>query len=90
MHISSELLYTDNEKVIVKVSGWEGSKGLGSALAQGKTVEIAEDNAITRLNQRLDLNKVNPGKENNTIKSGVKLHQLNNKKHQEHPMTELL
>jgi len=53
MHIHSELLYTDNERIIVKVSGWEANKDLGSALGQGLTVESAEDNAIQRLTSRI-------------------------------------
>ncbi len=54
MHIHSELLYTDNERIIVKVSAWHGNKELGSALGQGETVESAEDKAIMRLNNRIN------------------------------------
>ncbi len=55
MRFDSELLYTDTVRIIVKVNGWEGDKELGSSLAQGETVEIAEDKAINRLSKRLRL-----------------------------------
>tara|TARA_B100000945_G_scaffold183377_1_gene147074 strand:- start:1439 stop:2074 length:636 start_codon:yes stop_codon:yes gene_type:complete len=54
-------------KVVVKVNGWINDKNLGSALAEGPTVELAEDRAILRLNKRVndDINYVGNIKPNN-------------------------
>ena len=38
----------------VQVNGWINDKKIGSALAEGPTVEVAEDKAISRLNKRLN------------------------------------
>ena len=46
MRIESKLCHVSENKVIVHVNGWLNDKKLGSALAEGPTVEIAEDNAI--------------------------------------------
>ena len=58
MKIESKLCHLSENKAVVQVSGWINDKGLGSALAEGTTVEIAEDKAISRLKKRLNsLNK---------------------------------
>ena len=44
---------SDN-KAVVQVIGWSNDKNLGSALAEGSTVEQAEDKAIARLSKRLN------------------------------------
>ena len=54
MRIETKLCHISDKKVIVKVSAWFNGKKLGSALAEGSTVEIAEDKAILRINQRLN------------------------------------
>ncbi len=54
MRIESNLCHASDNKVIVKVTGWKNGNALGSALAEGKTVEDAEDKAISRLNSRIN------------------------------------
>ena len=55
MRIQSKLCHVSENKVIVQVSGWVDDKNLGSALAEGTTVEEAEDKAISRLNKRINV-----------------------------------
>ena len=59
MRIESKLCHVSENKVIVHVNGWLNDKKLGSALAEGPTVEIAEDKAILRLNKRVNGDKNN-------------------------------
>ena len=54
MRIESKLCHISENKVIVQVIGWVNDKSVGSALAEGSTVEIAEDQAILRLNKRFN------------------------------------
>jgi len=54
MRIESKLCHLTDNKAVVQVNGWLNDKNLGSALAEGSTVEIAEDKAISRLNKRLN------------------------------------
>ena len=54
MRIESKLCHVSVNKVVVQVNGWLEDKNLGSALAEGPTVEIAEDKAILRLNKRVN------------------------------------
>ena len=60
MRIESKLCHVSENKAVVQVHGWLNDKNLGSALAEGPTVEIAEDKAILRLNKRVneDINNV--------------------------------
>tara|TARA_B100000579_G_C22722020_1_gene799917 strand:- start:29 stop:718 length:690 start_codon:yes stop_codon:yes gene_type:complete len=53
MRIESELCHFSENKTIVKVNGWINDKNVGSALAEGQTVEEAEDRAISRLDKRI-------------------------------------
>tara|TARA_Y100001968_G_C19355292_1_gene716858 strand:- start:669 stop:1331 length:663 start_codon:yes stop_codon:yes gene_type:complete len=53
MRIESKLCHVSDNKAVVIVNGWVDEENLGSALAEGPTVEIAEDRAISRLNKRL-------------------------------------
>ncbi len=55
MRIESRLCHVSENKTIVQVSGWSNDKNLGSALAEAPTVELAEDKAISRLNERLNV-----------------------------------
>ena len=55
MRIVSRLCHVSENKTIVQVSGWSNDKNLGSALAEAPTVELAEDKAISRLNERLNV-----------------------------------
>ena len=65
MRIESKLCHVSENKVIVHVTAWVNEENLGSALAEGSTVEEAEDKAISRLNKR-----INPTSNNDTnIKS---------------------
>ena len=65
MRIESKLCHVSENKVIVNVTAWVNEENLGSALAEGSTVEEAEDKAISRLNKR-----INPTSNNDTnIKS---------------------
>tara|TARA_Y100001968_G_scaffold238768_1_gene222189 strand:- start:561 stop:1217 length:657 start_codon:yes stop_codon:yes gene_type:complete len=61
MRIESQLCHLTDNKAVVQVSGWINEKKVGSALAEGSSVEDAEDKAINRLKLR-----VNMGSNNNT------------------------
>ena len=54
MRIESNLCHISENKAVVLVKGWVDNIIIGSALGEGSTAEIAEDNAITRLNQRVN------------------------------------
>ena len=54
MRIESKLCHLSENKVVVQVDGWLNNKKLGSSLAEGPTVEIAEDKAISRLKERIN------------------------------------
>jgi len=54
MRIESSLCHFTENKAVVKVNGWLNEKNLGSAMAEGPTVEVAEDKAISRLNKRIN------------------------------------
>ena len=66
MRIESKLCHITENKAVVQVNGWLNDQNLGSALAEGPTVEIAEDKAISRLNTRLN---VDPSIEESTKSS---------------------
>tara|TARA_Y100001968_G_scaffold295034_1_gene302119 strand:+ start:819 stop:1487 length:669 start_codon:yes stop_codon:yes gene_type:complete len=53
MRIESQLCHFSEKRIIVLVNGWINDKNVGSALAEGATVELAEDKAISRLSDRL-------------------------------------
>ena len=55
MRIESRLCHLSDNKAVVQVSGWINDKSLGSALAEGSSVEDAEDKAISRLQLRLNI-----------------------------------
>ncbi len=55
MRIESKLCHLTENKAVVQVNGWLNDKNLGSALAEGPTVEIAEDKAISRLSKRVKI-----------------------------------
>lgn len=57
MRIESKLCHISENKAVVQAIGWLDDKKVGSALAEGETVELAEDKAISRLNTRLNLTK---------------------------------
>ena len=48
MRIESKLCHISENKAVVQVNGWLNDRNLGSALAEGPTVEVAEDKAISR------------------------------------------
>ena len=72
MRTESKLCHISEDKVIVIVKGWIDGENAGSALAEGKTVEIAEDKAISRLtkriNQKYDQGQPNQNKASNISK----------------------
>lgn len=55
MRIESKLCHISENKSVVQVNGWLNGRNLGSALAEGTTVEEAEDKAISRLNKRINV-----------------------------------
>ncbi len=55
MRIESKLVHLSENKAIVQVNGWLNDKNVGSTLAEGTTVEEAEDNAISRLKKRTNI-----------------------------------
>ena len=63
MRIETKLCHLSESKAVVHVSGWVNDKNVGSALGEGSTAELAEDNAIYRLKNRLNIIKKN---DNNT------------------------
>ena len=83
MRIESKLCHISENKAVVQVNGWLDDKNVGSALAEGFTVEQAEDNAISRLNKRLGI--IN--KDENSIKVNYKK-EINTKKVVELPKSE--
>ena len=54
MRIESNLCHISENKAVVQVNGWINDIKVGSSLAEGPTVEFAEDKAISRLNKRLN------------------------------------
>tara|TARA_B100000579_G_scaffold363531_1_gene322109 strand:+ start:57 stop:719 length:663 start_codon:yes stop_codon:yes gene_type:complete len=54
MRIESKLCHVSENKFVVQVNAWLNDKHLGSSLAEGPTVEAAEDKAISRLNKRIN------------------------------------
>tara|TARA_Y100001968_G_C19439614_1_gene761767 strand:- start:1819 stop:2484 length:666 start_codon:yes stop_codon:yes gene_type:complete len=82
MRIESKLCHLSQNKVIVQVNGWINDKNVGSALAEGATVELAEDKAISRLHKRL--NTTNIVNENNNQNNDLKNINLNT---EETPLT---
>ena len=77
MRIESKLCHISENKAVVQVYGWINDKNVGSALAEGSTVELAEDNAISRLKKRLEIienNDINIKQyDNETVKPEVKV-----------------
>ena len=73
MRIESKLCHVSDNKAIVQVTGWADDQILGSALAEGTTVEVAEDKAISRLNKRINIIINNETKINSIIEDKVKL-----------------
>ena len=73
MRIESKLCHVSDNKAIVQVTGWADDQILGSALAEGTTVEVAEDKAISRLNKRINIVINNETKINSIIEDKVKL-----------------
>ena len=77
MRLESKLCYISENKTIVQVSAWVNEEKIGSALAEGTTVELAEDKAISRLNTRLkesinsdpNIKSINNAKENDHLES---------------------
>ena len=54
MRIESNLCHISENRAVVQVDGWINDIKIGSALAEGLTVEVAEDKAISRLNKRIN------------------------------------
>tara|TARA_Y100001968_G_C19164540_1_gene622522 strand:+ start:127 stop:777 length:651 start_codon:yes stop_codon:yes gene_type:complete len=61
MRIESKLCHISENKAIVQVNGWIKEKNVGSALAEGPTVELAEDKAILRLKKRVNITNKDSG-----------------------------
>jgi hypothetical protein len=55
MRIESNLCHISENGTVVQVNGWIDDIKIGSALAEGPTVEVAEDKAISRLNKRINV-----------------------------------
>ncbi len=75
MRIESKLCHVSDNKAVVQVIGWLNDEKIGSALAEGTSVEIAEDKAISRLNKRISTftNNLQTKKSNNEEKSNKPL-----------------
>ena len=70
MRIESKLCHLTENKAVVQVSGWLNEEKLGSALAEGRTVEEAEDKAILRLKGRIT-GSINKDEGINTIQGDI-------------------
>ena len=55
MRFESKLCHISENKAVVQVNGWLNDKNIGSSLAEGSSVELAEDKAISRLKKRLNI-----------------------------------
>ena len=92
MRIESKLCHLSETKAVVQVNGWLNDKNVGSALAEGSTVELAEDKAISRLNKRLNI--INETQENinlnvsNKVKTEIKVESPNIDKNQKNNMNQ--
>ena len=53
MRFESKLCHISENRVVVQVNGWLNDENVGTALAEGSTVELAEDKAISRLSKRI-------------------------------------
>jgi len=51
----ARLVHAEPGRRVVQVSAWQGSACLGSSLAEADNAELAEDQALARLKQRLEL-----------------------------------
>ena len=71
MRIESKLCYVSDNKAVVQVIGWINDKNLGSSLAEGATVEVAEDKAISRLRKRLNIVANNEASTNSFNKDNI-------------------
>ena len=80
MRIESKLCHISENKAVVQVFGWINDKMLGSALAEGITVEVAEDKAISRLSKRINEGKNDEPRINST-QVGIR---VNNRKLLQH------
>ena len=76
MRIESKLCHLSENKAVVKVNGWLNDKKVGSSLAEGATVELAEDKAITRLKNRIKI-KINDEEITNSKIEYKKVNQVN-------------
>ena len=72
MRIESKLCHVSDSKAIVQVTGWLNEVNLGSALAEGSTVEVAEDRAIDRLKERVNAATNNETKNNYVNEDSIK------------------
>ena len=68
MRIESKLCHLSENKAVVQVYGWINDKNVGSALAEGTTVEFAEDKAISRLNKRINMKYDNYNADDDELK----------------------
>ena len=71
MRIESKLCHISENKAVVQVYGWQEEKALGSAIAEGPTVEVAEDRAISRLYKRLNIVMNNEKTKNSTSEKKI-------------------
>ena len=62
MRIESNLSHISENRAVVRVEGWINNSSIGSAHGEGSTVELAEDNAINRLSQRMNITKASQNK----------------------------
>ncbi len=72
MRIESNLCHVSEHRVVVQVIGWINKEKVGSALAEGMTVEAAEDKAISRLKDRLKIVYPDENNKKNNINSITK------------------
>ena len=68
MQINSELCHVDENKIIVRITVSENQMLVSSALGQGKDVNEAENNALSKAMGRVNLSKSGLDIDNNTIK----------------------
>tara|TARA_Y100001968_G_C19260905_1_gene669207 strand:+ start:53 stop:772 length:720 start_codon:yes stop_codon:yes gene_type:complete len=60
MRIQSIICFANDNKTIVKCEAWEDESLIGCAIGEEKNAEIAEDRAISRLQQRIKRSEKQP------------------------------
>ena len=61
------LCHIDNNRIILKISAWNENERIGSTLGLGSSIDLAEEDAIKRLQRRLSSSRTIVDSENQTL-----------------------